>query len=238
MKPYRYPGPQPFSGQQQHIFFGRGKELDELLRLVRREQWLVLYGKSGLGKSSLLNAGLAPRLAKDDGMTPVFIRFHAWTEGRKDTPLGIAADTIGTQDIDGVTLSQSEAVTLSQSEAVTTSHRLTTPAWFQKLAGDDRSLWRFLKERQLGLDDGHWTLDVGLRAEESGEATVETPIPNVPSPQSNVQRLQSSSSLTNSRSCSLSPQRPLRHLPKASPKFFTPTSRNGTALRWNKTPNC
>ncbi len=129
MKPYRYPGPQPFSGQQQHIFFGRTKELDELLRLVRREQWLVLYGKSGLGKSSLLNAGLAPHLAKDDGMAPVFIRFHAWTESRKDTCLGIAID-------------------LLKKDAA------PPPKWLTQLVEKDLSLWRFLKARQIAQSGG------------------------------------------------------------------------------------
>jgi hypothetical protein len=124
MKPYRYPGPQPFSEQQQHIFFGREQELNELLRLVRREQWVVLYGKSGLGKSSLLNAGLTPRLVQDDHALPIFIRFHAWTSERKDTPLSISCD-------------------LLKSEI-----KQTIP-WFERLAEDDHSLWRYLKSMQL-----------------------------------------------------------------------------------------
>lgn len=127
MKQYRYPGPRPFPEDYRRLFFGREKEIAELLRLVRREPWLVLYGKSGLGKSSLLNAGLTPRLAAADGMTPVFVRFGAWTPERQDTPLGIAADTLAAP----------------------------APDWLERLAPGDRGLWRALKNRRLaGLDAG------------------------------------------------------------------------------------
>ena len=167
IKPYRYPGPKPFSDQQQHIFFGRDKELDELLRLVRREQWLVLYGKSGLGKSSLLNAGLAPRLAHDDGMTPVFVRFHAWTEGRTDTPLEIAAATL---TADGGAAANSQQPRAKSGDSL---------HWFQKLAGDDRSLWRFLKEKQITADSGGQTADGGDRA---GDLTTFEKLSNLDAP--------------------------------------------------------
>ncbi|AUD03347.1 nSTAND1 domain-containing NTPase [Spirosoma pollinicola] len=58
----RYPGLRSFTGNEQNLFFGRKKEIDDLLDLVRAEQITVLFAKSGLGKSSLLNAGLAPKL--------------------------------------------------------------------------------------------------------------------------------------------------------------------------------
>lgn len=125
MKNYRYPGPRPFPEDYRALFFGREKEIAELHRLVRREPWLVLYGKSGLGKSSLLNAGLAPRLAVNDGMSPVFIRFSAWTPDRIDTPLDIAAEVLDVPVTD----------------------------WLEQLAPGDRSLWRVLKERQLAKRD-------------------------------------------------------------------------------------
>ncbi|GAB2518868.1 ATP-binding protein [Spirosoma aerophilum] len=58
----RYPGLRSFSPDEQHLFFGRQKEIDDLIDLVRADQITVLFAKSGLGKSSLLNAGLTPRL--------------------------------------------------------------------------------------------------------------------------------------------------------------------------------
>jgi hypothetical protein len=54
-------------------------EADELLRRVGRRDLTVLFGQSGLGKSSLLQAGLFPRL-REEGYLPVAIRLdHAAT---------------------------------------------------------------------------------------------------------------------------------------------------------------
>ena len=73
---YRYPGPQPFKANQQEIFFGRTQEIKELQRQVQLHQTVVLFGKSGLGKSSLLNAGLIP-LIEQQQTKAISIRFGA-----------------------------------------------------------------------------------------------------------------------------------------------------------------
>ncbi|HFA49352.1 MAG TPA: hypothetical protein ENJ95_10080, partial [Bacteroidetes bacterium] len=88
--PYRYPGVQPFTTGQANVFFGREHDTSELYRMLRREPLVVLYGKSGLGKSSLINAGIIPECRKTGEFAPITIRFGAWTEGTVDTPLGIA----------------------------------------------------------------------------------------------------------------------------------------------------
>jgi WD40 repeat protein len=62
-----YPGLRPFSPEEVAIFFGRGREVDELiLRLNNPEQRiLAIVGTSGTGKSSLIRAGLVPRLEQN-----------------------------------------------------------------------------------------------------------------------------------------------------------------------------
>jgi len=72
----RYPGLTPFDKGQSTIFFGRDRETKELYYLVCLEKIVVLFGKSGLGKSSLLNAGVAPQLEKNNYL-PVRIRFSS-----------------------------------------------------------------------------------------------------------------------------------------------------------------
>jgi hypothetical protein len=62
-----------FSEGDRDFFAGRGEEIDELLRLVRRDILTLLYGISGLGKTSLLHAGLFPTLRAEDCL-PVPIR--------------------------------------------------------------------------------------------------------------------------------------------------------------------
>jgi hypothetical protein len=54
-------------------FEGRNEEIAELARRVLRKSITVLFGQSGLGKTSLLRAGLVPRL-RDEGFCPVYLR--------------------------------------------------------------------------------------------------------------------------------------------------------------------
>jgi hypothetical protein len=70
----RYPGLQPFDKGQSTIFFGRDMEKKELFYQVCLEKVVVLFGKSGLGKSSLLNAGVSPQL-EEKGFLPITVRF-------------------------------------------------------------------------------------------------------------------------------------------------------------------
>ena len=58
----RYPGIRPFRTDEQALFFGRDADIERLYRLIDLEQLVILYGKSGYGKSSLLSAGIFPRL--------------------------------------------------------------------------------------------------------------------------------------------------------------------------------
>ncbi len=82
----RYPGTKPFTAEQKELFYGRKQETDDLMKLIRFQQMVVLYGKSGLGKSSLLNASIKNQ-AETRKIAEVFsIRFNASSEG-EDAPL-------------------------------------------------------------------------------------------------------------------------------------------------------
>src|SRR5215472_3960689 len=69
----------PFTEATQAFFHGRDAEAAELLRRVRRERLTILFGQSGLGKTSLLSAGLFPRLRAADFL-PVYVRLDWTTE--------------------------------------------------------------------------------------------------------------------------------------------------------------
>ncbi len=94
-KSYRYPGAQPFSPEQEHIFFGRDKNTQDLYRLIKQEPLLVLFAKSGLGKSSLLNAGLTPKAEREGRFQPIRIRLGAHLEDSADTPLQTTLKSLG-----------------------------------------------------------------------------------------------------------------------------------------------
>ncbi len=68
-----WPGLASYTEDQRHLFFGRTTEINEVVRLVGRETLTVLFGRSGLGKSSLLRAGVMPRL-REGGFFPVTLR--------------------------------------------------------------------------------------------------------------------------------------------------------------------
>ena len=62
------------SYQEGETLYGRDNEKLELSQIVLNEQSTLFYGKSGIGKSSLLNAGVIP-LARIRNYLPIYIRF-------------------------------------------------------------------------------------------------------------------------------------------------------------------
>jgi WD40 repeat protein len=59
-----FPGLQPFLLDDERPFYGRGRDSDELLMRIRDHSFLTIIGPSASGKSSLVFAGLIPKLRK------------------------------------------------------------------------------------------------------------------------------------------------------------------------------
>lgn len=57
-----YPGLRPFDEEEQHLFFGRENQIDELVGKLGQSRFVAVVGVSGSGKSSLVNCGLFPAL--------------------------------------------------------------------------------------------------------------------------------------------------------------------------------
>jgi WD40 repeat protein len=77
-----WPGPDSFLEEHAAYFCGRNEEVEQLLRMVHAQSLTVLYGLSGLGKTSLLQAGLFPLLRRE-GFLPVLIRLR-YQEGEEE----------------------------------------------------------------------------------------------------------------------------------------------------------
>lgn len=75
-KQYRYPGTRPFQEEDRNLFFGRKKDIEKLTELIVLEKMVVLFSKSGYGKSSLLNAGVIPRLKEVENLETLTIRLN------------------------------------------------------------------------------------------------------------------------------------------------------------------
>lgn len=68
-----WPGLLAYREADRQFFRGRDRETEELFRLVMSSSLTVLFGQSGLGKTSLLQAGLFPRVREED-VLPIYIR--------------------------------------------------------------------------------------------------------------------------------------------------------------------
>lgn len=79
----RFPGVRPFEDSKYHrrLFHGRDEEKYELFQLVLAERIVLLFSRSGLGKSSLINAGLLESL-RETGHFPIVVRVSG-----SDTPM-------------------------------------------------------------------------------------------------------------------------------------------------------
>jgi hypothetical protein len=70
-----------FTEETRAYFYGRDDEVAELARRVQRKLLTVLFGQSGLGKTSILRAGLVPKL-RSQGYCPIYVRI----DYGRDTP--------------------------------------------------------------------------------------------------------------------------------------------------------
>jgi energy-coupling factor transporter ATP-binding protein EcfA2 len=121
--PYRYPGPKPFTTSQRDVFFGRAEEIKELHGHIKLHDLVVLLGKSGLGKSSLLNAGLLPLVDNAGQLQAISIRFGAYSDE-----------------------SEEQASPLETSLSLTKEEH---PLLARLSEGEGDNLWHHLKSRQL-----------------------------------------------------------------------------------------
>ncbi len=74
---YRYPGLRSFEDNEYDclLFFGREREKQSLFHLIMAENLSILFAKSGIGKTSLIQAGLN-QILREKGFIPLIVRFH------------------------------------------------------------------------------------------------------------------------------------------------------------------
>lgn len=57
-----FPGLRSFDYKERHLFFGREKNIQDLLKKLGQNHFVAIVGTSGTGKSSLIRAGLLPAI--------------------------------------------------------------------------------------------------------------------------------------------------------------------------------
>src|ERR1700730_4994839 len=79
-------GPRPYTYSDALFFSGRRREVRDLSSLIVANQVVVLYGPAGVGKTSLLNAGLIPRLKAEDFQILPTVRLMPFNTKSKCNP--------------------------------------------------------------------------------------------------------------------------------------------------------
>jgi len=102
-----FPGLRTFEPDEDHLFFGREQQTDELLRKLRTTRFLAILGKSGSGKSSLVRSGLIPTLY-GGGMTRAGSRWRVAIMRPGEDPLGNLATALAMPDALGDALGDEE----------------------------------------------------------------------------------------------------------------------------------
>lgn len=85
------------------LFFGRDKETQQLYQLIKYNVLTLVFGKSGTGKTSLLNAGVFPLLREDDCLPfPIRLKFGEGSPSLKEQVVQVLTSKI---EQDGFTIS-------------------------------------------------------------------------------------------------------------------------------------
>jgi len=140
----RYLGVQPFRKGDRHLFFGRDEDIENLHDFILLEKIVVLFGKSGYGKSSLLSAGVLPRLT--DEAQPAAYRFRTvearfgnYVEGSSFAPLETLRRIVE-KEMPGPASAGSDLTNFQNLSNLSPSH--LSP-----------SLWQLFKQRQFSIPE-------------------------------------------------------------------------------------
>ena len=99
LPPRPYPGLRPFEQHEWPIFFGRERMTDEIVDRLLGHRLLVVHGDSGCGKSSLVRAGVLPRLEQESARGGV--RWRTCTTLPRAAPLWNLARELAALDTPG-----------------------------------------------------------------------------------------------------------------------------------------
>jgi len=133
MKKKRYPGVVPFTVDQNDIFFGRTKDIQNLVDLILLRKQILLYAKSGVGKTSLIDAGVMPEMSQKFPSEYHFIkiRFNVYPSIGNQSPVQIVVNEL---------------------EKMEFAQILPTNLLFDKLFDDnnvERGFWQIIQQIQL-----------------------------------------------------------------------------------------
>ena len=135
MKVERNPWKGLDSYQESDRLYGRDNEIEELMSRIEYNVQTVLYSRTGIGKSSILKAGIFPK-ARQAGMLPVNIRLQHTTNNQETSAdyIDQVKDAVASQLLD---------------------HNGRIEEVVPKKAGHVESLWEYLHRHRFYANDEH-----------------------------------------------------------------------------------
>ena len=123
------------SYQESDRLYGRDNEIEELMSRIEYNVQTVLYSRTGIGKSSILKAGIFPK-ARQAGMLPVNIRLQHTTNNQETSAdyIDQVKDAVASQLLD---------------------HNGRIEEVVPKKAGHVESLWEYLHRHRFYANDEH-----------------------------------------------------------------------------------
>lgn len=106
LPPRPYPGLRPFEKDEWPIFFGRERMADAIVARLLEKKLLVVHGDSGCGKSSLVRAGVLPRLEQQSARGG--LRWRTCSAMPREAPLWNLATALA--GLDGTGRSEAGAI--------------------------------------------------------------------------------------------------------------------------------
>lgn len=95
-----YVGLQPFEEADREFFFGRERDQRIIISNLLASPLTILYGSSGVGKSSVLMAGVVPQLHRERLRTPVVV-FRNWVDREFQSALArTCIEAVWTHEVD------------------------------------------------------------------------------------------------------------------------------------------
>ena len=110
LPPRPYPGLRPFEQHEWPIFFGRERMTDAIVDRLLGRRLLVVHGDSGCGKSSLVRAGVLPRLTQESARGGV--RWRTCSALPREAPLWNLARALA--ELDGDETDQGRAAVAAE----------------------------------------------------------------------------------------------------------------------------
>lgn len=139
---FRYPGVRSFTREDGNLFFGRKNDEERLYKLIRLEKLVTLYGKSGYGKSSLLQAKILPRLEAETDFVALPIRFYGYNP-KADKGMNPLERTIDS---------------IQKWAAGFQSQTGDSGTWIDQLVSHENSLWYHIKKAQAQTGKTHFVI--------------------------------------------------------------------------------